>query len=81
MSRIDASGWLASQVISHVLNWQPGDRLTLTADAGVVVARRDPHGMVSGTGFAHAHVRLVMSRYIRLVRFSFLILIGRFATL
>ena len=27
------------------------------------------------------HVRLVMSRYIRLVRFSFLILIGRFVTL
>jgi bifunctional DNA-binding transcriptional regulator/antitoxin component of YhaV-PrlF toxin-antitoxin module len=47
MSRIDASGRLTSQVISHVLNWQPGDRLTLTADAGVVVARRDPHGMVT----------------------------------
>jgi hypothetical protein len=34
MSRIDASGRLTSQAISHVLNWQPGDRLTLTADAG-----------------------------------------------
>jgi hypothetical protein len=31
--------------------------------------------------FAHANMRRVMSRYIRLVRFSFLILIGRFATL
>jgi hypothetical protein len=29
----------------------------------------------------HVHVRLVMSRYIRLVRFSFLILIGCFGTL
>jgi bifunctional DNA-binding transcriptional regulator/antitoxin component of YhaV-PrlF toxin-antitoxin module len=47
MSRIDASGQLTSQAISHVLNWQPGDRLTLTADSGVVVARRDPHGMVT----------------------------------
>ena len=47
MSRIDASGWLASQAISHVLNWRPGDRLTLTAPAGVVVARRDPDGMVT----------------------------------
>jgi hypothetical protein len=46
-SRIDASGRLASQVVSHVLNWQPGDRLTLTADSGVVLARRDPHGMVT----------------------------------
>jgi bifunctional DNA-binding transcriptional regulator/antitoxin component of YhaV-PrlF toxin-antitoxin module len=47
MCRIDASGRLTSQAISHVLNWQPGDRLTLTAGAGVVVARRDPHGMVT----------------------------------
>ena len=47
MSRIDASGRLTSQVIRHVLNWQPGDRLTLTADCGVVVARRDPHGMAT----------------------------------
>jgi hypothetical protein len=29
----------------------------------------------------HAHVRLIMSRYIRLARFSFLILVGRFVTL
>ncbi len=36
MSRIDASGRLTSQAISHVLNWQPGDRLTLTASVGVV---------------------------------------------
>jgi hypothetical protein len=28
---------LTSQAVSHVLNWQPGDRLTLTAGAGVVV--------------------------------------------
>jgi hypothetical protein len=46
MCRIDASGRLTSQAISHVLDWLPGDRLTLTADAGVVVVRRDPHGMV-----------------------------------
>jgi AbrB family looped-hinge helix DNA binding protein len=47
MSRIDASGRLTCQAVSHVLNWQPGDRLTLTADSGVVVSRRDPHGMVT----------------------------------
>jgi hypothetical protein len=33
--------------VSLVLNWQPGDRLTLTIDSGVVVALRDPHGMVT----------------------------------
>jgi hypothetical protein len=47
MSQIDASGRLTSQAISQVLNWRPGDRLTLTADAGVVVVHRDPHGMVT----------------------------------
>jgi AbrB family looped-hinge helix DNA binding protein len=47
MSRIDASGRLTSQAVSHVLDWQPGDRLTLTAGDGLVVARRDPHGMVT----------------------------------
>ena len=30
-----------------VLGWQAGDRLTLTADAGTVIARRDPGGMVT----------------------------------
>jgi len=47
MSRIDASGRLTSQAISHVLGWQPGDRLTLTADAGVVAVHRDSYGMVT----------------------------------
>jgi hypothetical protein len=50
MSRIDAFGRLTSQAISHVWNWQPGDRLTLTADSGVVVTRRDPHGVVDVGG-------------------------------
>jgi hypothetical protein len=47
MSRIDTSGRLTSQAISHVLNWRGGDRLTLTAAVGVMVARRDRHGMVT----------------------------------
>jgi hypothetical protein len=34
-------------VITHVLGWQPGDRLTLTAGAGVVFARHDPYDMVT----------------------------------
>ena len=33
--------------MTAVLGWQPGDRLTFTAAAGVVIARRDPAGMVT----------------------------------
>jgi hypothetical protein len=60
MSRIDASGRLTSQVIRHVLNWQPGDRLTLTVGSGVVVARRDPGGVGGGERRDPPGVRLVL---------------------
>ena len=33
--------------MTSALGWQPGDRLTLTAAAGVIIARRDPGGMVT----------------------------------
>ena len=44
--RIDASGRVAERATIAALGWRGGDRLTLTADAGVMVARRDPgrHG-------------------------------------
>jgi hypothetical protein len=45
--RIDASGRVADRVTIAALGWRGGDRLTLTADAGVVTARRDPGGMVA----------------------------------
>ena len=45
--RIDASGRVAGQATITALGWRGGDRLTLTADAGVMVARRDPGGMVT----------------------------------
>jgi len=45
--RIDASGRVADRAIIGVLGWRPGDRLALAADAGVVIARRDPGGMVT----------------------------------
>jgi hypothetical protein len=47
IGRIDASGWIAWQPIFSALGWRGGDRLTLTADAGVVTAHRDPGGMVT----------------------------------
>lgn len=45
--RIDASGRIADRAIISALGWRGDDRLTLTAAAGVVIARRDPHGMVT----------------------------------
>ena len=47
--RIDAAGRVADRVVIRALGWRCGDRLTLTADAGVVAARRDPAGMVAMT--------------------------------
>jgi hypothetical protein len=38
------SGRLADRSVTGVLGWQGGDRLTLTAEAGVVTVRRDPSG-------------------------------------
>jgi integrase/recombinase XerC len=43
--RIDASGRVGDRSISAALGWGSGDRLTLTAEASMVVVRRDPHGM------------------------------------
>ena len=45
--RIDASGRVADRAITAALGWRGGDRLTLTAEAGVVIARRDPGGLVT----------------------------------
>ena len=47
LGRIDASGRIADRSVISALGWQSGDRLTLTAAAGVVTARRDPRGMVT----------------------------------
>jgi hypothetical protein len=45
--RIDASGRVADRVTIAALGWRGGDRLPLTAEAGVMFARRDPGGMVT----------------------------------
>ncbi len=45
LGRIDASGRVADRTVTCALGWRGGDRLTLTAGAGVVVIRRDPSGL------------------------------------
>ena len=45
--RIDASGRVADRATIAALGWRGGDRLTVTAEGGVMVARRDPGGMVT----------------------------------
>jgi hypothetical protein len=44
LGRIDASGRVAERTVTCALGWRGGDRLALTACAGVVTARRDPDG-------------------------------------
>ena len=44
--RVDESGRVADRAMTAMLGWRAGDRLTFTAAAGVVIARRDPAGMV-----------------------------------
>ena len=41
------SGRVADRTVTGALGWRGGDRLTLTASAGVVTARRDPAGLVT----------------------------------
>jgi len=53
IGRIDASGRIADRAVTSALGWRGGDRLTLTADAGVVTARRDPGGMITLPGRAY----------------------------
>jgi hypothetical protein len=45
--RIDASGRVTDRVTIAALGWGGGDRLTLTGEAGVMIARRDPGGMMT----------------------------------
>ena len=47
LARIDASGRVADRTVTSALGWRAGDRLTLTAESGAVVARHDPGGMIT----------------------------------
>jgi hypothetical protein len=60
--RIDASGRVADRVTIAALGWRGGDRLTVTADAGVMIARRDPGGMVTMPGRAYVVIPAALRR-------------------
>jgi bifunctional DNA-binding transcriptional regulator/antitoxin component of YhaV-PrlF toxin-antitoxin module len=60
--RIDASGRICDRAVVAALGWRGGDRLTLTADAGVVIARRDPGGMVTLPARAYIAIPAALCR-------------------
>jgi hypothetical protein len=47
LAHVDRSGRVADRSVTGALGWRDGDRLTLTAEAGVVIIRRDPAGLVT----------------------------------
>ena len=62
IGRIDASGRIADRAVISALGWRGGDRLTLTADAGVVTARRDPGGMITLPARAYIAIPAALRR-------------------
>jgi hypothetical protein len=62
IARIDSSGRICERAIITALGWAGGDRLTFTADAGVVNARRDLGGMVTLPASAYITIPAALRR-------------------
>ena len=62
IGRIDASGRIADRAVTSALDWCGSDRLTLTADAGVVIARRDQGGMIILPGRTYIAIPAALRR-------------------
>jgi hypothetical protein len=62
IGRVDASGRISDRAVTSTLGWSGGDRLTLTADAGVVTARRDPGGMITLPARAYIAIPAALRR-------------------
>jgi hypothetical protein len=62
LARIDASGRICERAVITALGWAGGDRLTLTAEAGVVTARSDPSGMVTLPASAYITIPAALRR-------------------
>ena len=53
-------GRIGDRSIAAALGWGSADRLTLTAEAGVVITRRDPAGMVTMPGRTYVTIPPVL---------------------
>jgi hypothetical protein len=62
LARIDASGRICERAVITALGWADDDRLTLTAEAGVVTARRDPGGMATMTSSGYLTIPAALRR-------------------
>jgi bifunctional DNA-binding transcriptional regulator/antitoxin component of YhaV-PrlF toxin-antitoxin module len=62
LGRVDSSGRVADRTVIGALGWRPGDRLTFTAAAGVVIARRDPDGMITMPARPYVAIPAVLRR-------------------
>ena len=62
IARIDSSGRICERAIITALGWAADDRLTFSADAGVVTARRDPGGMVTLPASAYIAIPAALRR-------------------
>ena len=62
IGRIDASGRISDRTVTQALGWSGSDRLTLTADAGVITARRDPGGMITLPARAYIAIPAALRR-------------------
>ena len=62
IGRVDASGRISDRTVTSALGWSGGDRLTLSADAGVVTARRDPGGMITLPARAYIAIPAALRR-------------------
>ena len=59
---IDASGRVVGRATVAALGWRGGDRLTVTAEAGVMIARRDMGGMVTVPSRAYVVIPAALRR-------------------
>ena len=77
MGRVDASGRVGDSQVMRALGWQAGERLTITAANGVVLARRDPAGLHVVGDSAHLTFPAVLRRRYGLAPGTRVLLAGR----